>query len=103
MNAESDVVCVADVHAVLGEGPLWVGDEAALFWVDIKGRKIFRLGERGDVDEWKTPCRVGSLATRAGGGFIAGTDQGIAMVDMSSGLFEILDHPEAHLPDNRFN
>ena len=103
MKLESNVQCVADVHAVLGEGPVWVGDEAALYWVDIKGRKIFRLDEGGRLDQWETPFRVGSLAPRAGGGFIAGTDHGIAIVDLGSGRFEIAHHPEAHLPANRFN
>jgi len=103
MKPESDVTCVADVRAVLGEGPVWVEREAALYWVDIKGRKIFRLGEGGQLDQWETPFRVGSLAPRASGGFIAGTDQGIAIVDLVSGRFEVVDQPEADLPDNRFN
>jgi D-xylonolactonase len=103
MKAESDVHCVADVHAVLGEGPVWVSQEAALYWVDIKGRKIFRLDERSKLDQWATPFRVGSLAPRKSGGFIAGTDQGIAIVDLEAGRFEIIENPEAHLPDNRFN
>jgi len=103
MTTESDVRCVADVHAVLGEGPVWVSREAALYWVDIKGRKIFRLDQQGKVSEWATPFRVGSLAPRASGDFIAGTDQGIAAIDLEAGQFEIVDHPEAHLPDNRFN
>ena len=103
MKAESDVTCVADVHAVLGEGPVWVERDAARYWLDIKGRKIFRLGEKDELREWATPFRVGSLAPRAGGGFIAGTDEGIADIDLESGRFEIVHHPEAHLPDNRFN
>ena len=103
MNSESNVQCVADVHAVLGEGPVWVEREAALYWVDIKGWKIFRLGEGDALQEWATPFRVGSLAPRASGGFIAGTDEGIALIDLAGGKFEIIHHPEAHLPDNRFN
>lgn len=103
MSGESNVVCVADVHAVLGEGPVWVAQEAALYWVDIKGRKIFRLNERGKLEQWETPFRVGSLAPRASGGFIVGTDHGIGFVDLASGPFEIVDHPEDDLPDNRFN
>jgi len=43
MNAESRLRCVADVRAILGEGPVWVERETALYWLDIKGRKIFRL------------------------------------------------------------
>ena len=45
MSAESNVQWVADVHAVLGEGPVWVARETALYWVDIKGRKIFRIDD----------------------------------------------------------
>ena len=103
MKAESDLRCVADVHAVLGEGPVWVEREAALYWLDIKGRKIFRIDERGGLRQWDTPLRVGSLAPRAGGGFIAGTEHGIAEVDLESRRFAIIHPPEAHLRDNRFN
>src|SRR6185369_8250094 len=71
MTDESPVQCVADVHAVLGEGPVWVAREAALYWVDINAPKIFRLGDDGPVREWATPFRVGSLAPRTSGGFIA--------------------------------
>ena len=103
MTPDSPVQCVADVHAVLGEGPVWVAREAALYWLDIKGRKIFRRGESGDVREWPTPLRVGSIAPRAGGGFIAGTENGIALIDLEAGRYDILCQPEAQLADNRFN
>ena len=102
MGSDSNVLCVADVHAVLGEGPVWVQREQALYWVDIKGRKIFRLKDN-DVAEWLTPMRVGSIAPRAGGGFIAGTDEGIAAIDLGAGQFQIVANPERSLPDNRFN
>jgi len=98
-----EVQCVADVHALLGEGPVWVEREAALYWVDIKGLKIFRLGPDRELSEWSTPMRVGSLAPRAAGGFIGGTDQGLALIDLETGRFEIFCDPEAGLPDNRFN
>ena len=101
--AGDSVQCVADVHAVLGEGPLWVARERALYWLDIQGRKIFRLEEKGDVSQWPTPFRVGSIASRAKGGFIAGTDQGIAEIDLASGRLQLLFNPEEELPDNRFN
>ena len=103
MSAESNVQCVADVHAVLGEGPVWVARETALYWVDIKGRKIFRLSEDGEFTQWPTPFRVGSIAPRRGGGLIAGTDQGIAEIDLLSGRLQVLFNPEEDYPDNRFN
>ena len=99
----ADVTCIADVHAVLGEGPVWVAREAALYWLDIKGLKIFRLSGQGERSEWPTPMRVGSIAPRKSGGFIAGTEDGIAIVDPASNRFEIVARPEQDLPGNRFN
>jgi sugar lactone lactonase YvrE len=103
MADDSSVRCIADVHAVLGEGPVWVPGEQALYWLDIKGRKIFRLSEDGELSQWPTPFRVGSIAPRASGGFIAGTDQGIAEIDLTVGRLQILFNPEENLPGNRFN
>jgi sugar lactone lactonase YvrE len=103
MSAESSVQCVANVHAVLGEGPVWVARETALYWLDIKGLKIFRLNADGQVDEWATPLRVGSLAPRKSGGFIGGTEDGIAIINPAEDRFELVAKPEEHLPDNRFN
>lgn len=103
MLIESDVQCVADVHAVLGEGPAWIAREQALYWVDIKGYKIFRLDDLGRTTEWKTPLRVCSIVPRASGGFIGGTERGIALIDPAADRFEIVADPEAALPHNRFN
>ena len=103
MTIESSAQCVADVHAVLGEGPVWVRRESALYWVDIKGLKIFRLMSDGKLTEWPTPMRVGSLAPRKSGGFIGGTEDGIAAIDPTADRFEILFNPEEDLPGNRFN
>jgi D-xylonolactonase len=103
MAAESTVRCVADVHALLGEGPVWVEREQALYWLDIKGRKIFRLDDGQTLREWPTPLRVGSLAPRSAGGFIGGTEDGIALIDPDSDRFEIVARPEEALPNNRFN
>ena len=99
------VQCVADVHAVLGEGPVWVAREHALYWLDIKGLKIFRLSDDGQTDaNGPRRCESARSPRARSGGFIAGTEEGIA------------DHrpryrtgsrssptPKQDLPDNRFN
>jgi sugar lactone lactonase YvrE len=103
MLADSAPHCVADVHAVLGEGPVWVTREEALYWLDIKGRIIFRLGDDGRLAKWPVPMRIGSIAPRKRGGFIAGTEEGIAIIDPAIKQFEIIAKPEERLPDNRFN
>lgn len=98
-----EVSCIADVKAVLGEGPVWVEREQALYWVDIKGLKIFRLDNVGNLTSWETPLRIGSLAPREQGGFISGTERGFAIVDPEEERFELLADPEPERTDNRFN
>ena len=97
------VECVADVKAVLGEGPVWVEREQALYWLDIKGRKIFRLDGEGEVREWDTPAMVGALAPRRSGGFVAATERGFVAVDLEAEAFEAIVDPEEQRPGNRFN
>lgn len=103
MESDREPRCIADVRAVLGEGPVWVEREQAIYWLDIKGRKIFRLRETGELTQWETPLRVGSIAPRRGGGFIAGTEEGFAEIDLDGGRFQVFHNPDEHLPDNRFN
>jgi sugar lactone lactonase YvrE len=102
MPDQPQVTCVADVQAVLGEGPGGVEREQALYWVDIQSSKVFRLHD-GDVRHWDTPMRLCSLVPRATGGFVAGTEDGIFFVDLDSGRFEPVADPEADRPGNRFN
>lgn len=103
MDEKTQVRCIADVKAVLGEGPIWVRREQALYWVDIKGFRIFRLDGSSNVSSWETPLRVGSLAPRIEGGFIAGTDRGLALIDPAHGRFDIVADLEPDRPHNRFN
>ncbi|QIL01847.1 SMP-30/gluconolactonase/LRE family protein [Sphingomonas sinipercae] len=103
MPDPSPARCVADVKAVLGEGPVWVAGESALYWLDIKGRMIFRLSESGERAQWETPFRVGAIAPKESGGFIAGTEHGFSDIDLAEGRFEVLFDPEEQLPGNRFN
>ena len=103
MASDLEARCVADVRAVLGEGPVWVEREQSIYWLDIKGRKIFRLSETGELTQWETPVRVGSIAPRRSGGFIAGTEEGFAEIDLDVRRFHLFHNPEEHLPGNRFN
>jgi sugar lactone lactonase YvrE len=103
MAEQIEIQCIADTACVLGEGPIWVERDAALYWVDIKGRKIFRLDSEHQLTEWTTPLRIGSIAPLSGTGFIAGTDQGIAIIHPDADLYEIILTPEQDRPQNRFN
>jgi sugar lactone lactonase YvrE len=99
-----DVTCIADVKAVLGEGPHWDAEAGLLSFVDIKGRKLFLLDpDGGNLREIATPYRIGSLIPRTSGGHIAGTEHGIAQVDLEAERFALLFDPEEDRETNRFN
>jgi sugar lactone lactonase YvrE len=98
-----DVTCLADVKATLGEGPSWDPAAGALTFVDIKGCRAFRWREDQGLEEFATPFRLGSLIPRASGGYIAGTDRGVAAVNLDHDRFELLFDPEEERDTNRFN
>lgn len=101
---ESDRVhCIADVRANVGEAPVWVPGEQALYWVDNKGRKVFRRDESGEVRTFETPFEICCLVPSESGGFIGGTDRGIVRIDLQAGRYDIVADPEAAIPGNRFN
>lgn len=97
---------MAAVHragASLGEGPVWVASEGRLYWLDIHGRRLLAWSpERGLAEEWPTALRLTALAPCAGGGFVAGTDQGLVRFDDPAELTAVADL-EPDLPGNRCN
>ncbi len=45
-----------DLKAELAEGPVWVARDRAVWFVDIKGRKLHRYGvDEGSKTSWDTP------------------------------------------------
>ena len=96
--------CVHQAGALLGEAPVWVASEQALFWLDVKGCQIHRYDPvTGACRSIRTPFRVGSLAPRAGGGFVGGSERGFVLIDEALSRFDVIAHPEPELPGNRFN
>lgn len=96
--------CIADVGAILGEGPVWVVREQALYWVDIPERHLFRWSEAEGLRTVRTAAHVCSLAPRAKGGFIGGGYDGFIEIgaDLQPNLIG-KPEPEPELASNRFN
>lgn len=94
--------CLADVRATLGEGPVWVAAEAALYWLDIPERRVLRWSEAEGLREIAVERHVCSLLPRAGGGFIGGGYDGFVALDAAFAVTPLAD-PEPDLPGNRFN
>ncbi|QXQ06604.1 SMP-30/gluconolactonase/LRE family protein [Sphingosinicellaceae bacterium] len=96
--------CAWPLCCELGEGPVWVERDQALWFVDIERPAVHRFDPAtGKHASFTPPWRVGSIAPRVAGGFIAGTEAGLALVDPVAGRWDIFAEPETHLPANRFN
>ena len=68
--AMTEIVCVLDVRAELGEGTLWDPAAAVLWWVDIWGKAIHRYDPatgRDDVFADAGICRLPSACARRAG------------------------------------
>jgi len=95
---------VLSVQATLGEGPVWVARDQALWFVDIKSHKVHRFHPAsGDHRSYDAPCQVGWVLPSEDGRFLAGLKQGLAIFDPATGAFTVIATPEAHLPGNRLN
>lgn len=102
--AISEPVSIWQLGAPLGEGPVWVERDSALWFVDIKSHKIHRLDPAsGATRSWDAPGQIGFILPVESGGFVAGLQAGLSKFDERDGSFTAICAPEPHLPTNRLN
>ena len=74
MNAE--LVC--DVRNGVGESPVWLAAEQALYWVDIPARQLYRWQlSTAKIEQWTAPEMLGCIAQCAGGGWLGAAETGV--------------------------
>ena len=94
----------AHTHDRVGEGPVWIAGEGALYWVDVLGPAINRLSlEDGGLQRWPVPEPVGFVVPRRGGGFIAGLQSGAHGLQTEPFALRPLGGPEHNPPGHRLN
>jgi len=97
-------VCLWQLGAELGEGPVWMAPEQALYFVDIKGQLIHRCKVDGtDAKSWPSPKAIGFLQPLADGDFVAGLQDGLYRFNPNSGSFNLIHSVEPLTPGNRLN
>lgn len=85
-----DVNVAFDGVMQVGEGPLWLAQEQALYWVDIDGLAVHRLQTGSDAGNgahtsWIMTSEPSSLARHAGGGLVVATRNGFVHLDTGTG------------------
>jgi xylono-1,5-lactonase len=99
-----DAEHAARVGAILGEGPIWVERDQALWFVDIKQHRVYKFDPAtGAIQSWEAPDKIGWLLPSADGDFLAGLAKGLHRFNPATGKFDLYREVEAHLPDNRLN
>jgi len=69
---------VLDARNGVGESPVWLAAEQALYWVDIPGRRILRWQPQGArVTSWSTQEMPACIAPHAQGGWVCGMETGV--------------------------
>ena len=100
----TDVSCVLDVRAALGEGPTWSREERRLYWVNINGHTVNRFDPATGANEvCQLSEQVGSFVLREAGGLVVALRSGFHFLDFETAALTPIADPEADKPDNRFN
>jgi sugar lactone lactonase YvrE len=98
------ITCVAPEACILGEGPVWDGDNGWLYWVDIKAPALLRYRPAGgEVRRWALPEPVGSAVLRRDGTLLLALQGGFAFFDPATDDLQRLFDPEPERPLNRLN
>jgi xylono-1,5-lactonase len=97
--------CIWPARALLGEGPVFDSRSAALLFVDIHGRKLFRLNlDTGTREQWDLPDKICWVLPRARRpGYIAGMRDAIVELDLEPFAIRPLTAPGTLEPGHRFN
>ncbi|MDQ3201109.1 MAG: SMP-30/gluconolactonase/LRE family protein [Pseudomonadota bacterium] len=98
---------IVDARNAVGESPVWVPEENALYWVDIPAGGLQRWNaESGHVHAWTAPQMLACLTRHRDGGWVAGMETGFFRLrpnNDGSLDSEPLAHVDHARPDMRLN
>jgi sugar lactone lactonase YvrE len=97
-----------DVRNAVGESPVWIAQEQALYWVDIPQRNVLRCSASDHaLTRWMLPEQVGCIAPARNGGWVCGLESGVAHVVLGAEgrvcALEMISAPRHPAPAMRFN
>lgn len=88
----------------MGETPIWVSEEQAVYWVDTVTHAIFRYDPATQQStSFQPTLPVRALCRRATGGWVVITDVGLAFWNQQTNTCEFIVNPYADKPDVQLN
>jgi len=100
----SDLEHLLPVQNEVGETPIWVPEESALYWADIENSRVFRYEpSSGEMRTCEVDIPLTALGRRASGGWIAAARTGLYFWDPETNRTTFISDPEVDTPDVRFN
>ena len=88
----------------VGETPIWLPDEQALYWIDVEGKRVHRLEPATRrMQTLNVDFPITALARRASGGWVTASKAGLYFWDHRTNRSQFIVDPEAGNPDVRFN
>ncbi len=87
----------------VGETPMWIPEEGALYWIDSEGPRVCRWDPSGETRSFDPGFPITALLRRASGGWVAAAKDGLYTWDHATGESRFLCNPMEGSPDLRFN
>lgn len=93
-----------EIKSKLGEGAFWDHHHQRLYWVDIEGKKVNIYDPETKINkEFDVPSRVGTVVPKNKEEAVIALEDGIYILNTSSGNITLLSDVEAEMTYNRFN
>lgn len=97
----------ADSRCLHGEGVFWSSAKGLVYWTDIHGKRVWTLDpKRDELQGFEAGGRVCCFTTRddcAWNDVLAGFEDGFALLDLVTGICDLVAPVEPHLPQTRLN
>ena len=69
----------------VGETPMWIPEEKALYWIDSEGPRVYRWDSSGETRSYEPGFPITALLRRASGGWVAAAKDGLYTWDHRTG------------------
>ena len=98
-----DLEHLLPVQNEVGESPIWIPDQQALYWIDIEGQVVFKYKPATkDLERIKVDFPISALCRRTQDRWMAAAKNGLYFWDEQTGS-SFLKDPEADTPNVRCN